>query len=127
MTEELDAKRRHYKRWPLNEKDEHLPLPQQQSGIAVTIHHYWLFNRLICRAVIKDVSFGGAGLLVPAEKKMPNKITVMFSKDKRLSGLIKHRELVSEKLQFLGIEWTSKNEQQKSELFTELAIEPKVK
>ncbi|MCQ8877497.1 PilZ domain-containing protein [Pseudoalteromonas shioyasakiensis] len=115
---------RSYKRWALNTQDEHLPLSLQRSGIAVSLRHPWLFNYHICRGVIKDVSFGGAGLLLAAEKKLPKRLIVVFNKSTRLSGVIKYSKVVNEQLQFVGIEWVTKSEQKKADLLAQLQVQP---
>ncbi|MBU2926107.1 PilZ domain-containing protein [Colwellia sp. 4_MG-2023] len=109
-----------YKRWYLNHKDEHLSLAIQRSGIAVKLKHPWLFGYQICQGVIKNVSVGGAGLLVPAEKKLPKRVVVAFNQIESFTGLVKYSKSINEQLKFVGLEWATKNEQERMDLVANL-------
>ena len=111
---------RNYKRWYLNQKDEHLSLTIQRTGLAIKVKHPWLFRYEICRGVIKDFSVGGAGLLVPAEKKLPRKIIISFNQLYSFTGLIKYSKSINDQLKFIGVEWTTKSEQERMDLVTNL-------
>ncbi|WP_249363207.1 hypothetical protein [Pseudoalteromonas sp. S1609] len=45
----------------------------------------------LCHGLAKDISVGGVGLLVPAEKTNPNKIIVVFDKTNRLAVKVMYR------------------------------------
>ncbi|WP_159817216.1 PilZ domain-containing protein [Colwellia sp. 20A7] len=111
---------RNYKRWYLNHKDEHLSLAIQRSGIAVKLKHPWLFGYQICQGVIKNFSVGGAGLLVPAEKKLPKKVVVVFNQIDSFTALVKYSKSINDQLKFVGLEWATKNEQERIDLVASL-------
>ncbi|MCF7518755.1 MULTISPECIES: PilZ domain-containing protein [Pseudoalteromonas] len=119
MNKSEESKRTH-PRWPLCEQDTQLPAAMQQGGIAVKLHHSWLFNYFICRAVVKDISVGGAGMLVPNEHKLPGKVRVAFNDSNAFIGTIRYTYPVTEKLNFVGIEWQKKDELRRIELVAEL-------
>jgi hypothetical protein len=111
---------RNYKRWYLNHKDEHLSLAIQRGGIAVKLKHPWLFGYQICQGVIKDVSVGGAGLLVPAEKKLPKRVVVVFNQLYSFTGLVRYSKSINDQLKFIGLEWVTKSEQERMDLVVSL-------
>lgn len=119
MSSQFETKR-NYKRWNLNPKDNYEPEALQRGGIAVEILRNFFIDISICHAVAKDISVGGVGLLVPAEKTIPNTFTVVFDEYSRLAGRIMYRRSVNEKLMFLGVEWVTKNERKRSEIVTRL-------
>lgn len=119
MKKLFNSKRSH-PRWPLYRTSSDIPEAMQQGGIAVKLHHPWFFNYFLCRAVIKDISVGGAGILVPNEHRLPRKIRVAFNDNNGFVGLVKYTRTVTEKLNFVGIEWQSKDELKRIELVAEL-------
>ncbi|GAB0110493.1 PilZ domain-containing protein [Pseudoalteromonas distincta] len=119
MSSQFETKR-NYKRWNLNPKDNYEPEALQRGGIAVELLRNFFIDISICHAVAKDISVGGVGLLVPAEKTIPNTFTVVFDEYSRLVGRIMYRRPVNEKLMFLGVEWVTKNERKRSAIVTRL-------
>lgn len=93
-----------HRRWYLGRED--LPTEQQSGGVAVTLYRNLFFPWPLCKAIVKDVSLGGAGALVPADKKVPGKVKVVFAEGMSLTARIVHRQPISEKLLFLGLDWT---------------------
>lgn len=112
--------KRSYKRWSLNPKDSYEPEAIQRGGVGVQLLRNFFIDISICHAVAKDISIGGVGLLVPAEKKIPDKLTVVFDENSRLTGKVMYRREVNVKLIFLGVEWTTKNEKKKSTIIARL-------
>ncbi|MBE0378075.1 PilZ domain-containing protein [Pseudoalteromonas prydzensis] len=112
--------KRSHPRWSLFNASREIPAAMQQGGIAVKLHHPWFFNYFLCRAVIKDISVGGAGILVPSEHRLPRKIRVSFNSTNSFIGIIKYTRTVTEKLNFVGIEWQAKDELKRIELVAEL-------
>ncbi|PCC12262.1 PilZ domain-containing protein [Pseudoalteromonas sp. JB197] len=119
MSNQFETKR-NYKRWNLNQKDNYEPESVQRGGIAVELLRNFFIDFSICHAVAKDISVGGVGLLVPAERAIPDKIIVVFDKHNRLVGKVMYRRSVNEKLMFLGVEWVTKNERKKSKIVSYL-------
>lgn len=119
MSSQIETKRS-YKRWNLNPKDNYEPEAIQRGGIGVQLLRNFFIDISVCHAVAKDISVGGVGILVPAEKTIPNTLTVVFDEYSRLVGRVMYRRQVNEKLVFLGVEWTSKNERKRSAIVTRL-------
>lgn len=119
MNSEFETKR-NYKRWNLNPKDNYEPEALQRGGIAVELIRNFIIDISICHAVAKDISVGGVGLLVPAEKSIPKSFTVVFDEYSRLVGKVMYRRPVNEKLVFLGVAWVTKNERKRSAIVTRL-------
>ncbi|MBB1387113.1 MULTISPECIES: PilZ domain-containing protein [unclassified Pseudoalteromonas] len=119
MSSEFETKR-NYKRWNLNPKDNFEPEAVQRGGVSVELLRNFFFDISICHAVAKDISLGGVGLLVPSEKTIPDTVTVVFDEHSRLVGKVMYRRKVNEKLAFLGVEWTTKNDKKRSTIVTRL-------
>jgi len=119
MSSQIETKR-NYKRWNLNSKDNYEPEAIQRGGVGVQLLRNFFIDISICHAVAKDISVGGVGLLVPAEKTIPKTLLVVFDEYSRLAGKVMYRRQVNEKLIFLGVEWTSKNESKRSTIVKRL-------
>ena len=119
MSSQIETKR-NYKRWNLKPKDNYEPEAIQRGGVGVQLLRNFFIDISICHAVAKDISVGGVGILVPAEKTIPNTLTVVFDEYSRLAGKVMYRRQVNEKLMFLGVEWTSKNESKRSAIVKRL-------
>ncbi len=126
MSNQSETKRS-YKRWNLNLKDNYEPESVQLGGVGVQLLRRCFIDISLCHGVAKDISVGGVGLLVPAEKTIPNKIIVVFDKTNRLAGKVMYRRAVSEKLMFLGVEWISKNERLRSDIVNRLQLQAQLK
>lgn len=94
---------RKYLRWYFCTANQ--PAETQTKGIAVKLWQSGLFGSQICQAVVKDISLGGAGLLVPLTKTVPDIISVEYHQQLRIKAEVVYRRQVSDKLVFLGISW----------------------
>lgn len=110
-TEKFERK---YKRVPLTE--ETVPSELQAKGVPAKLLRHSIFSFTICKAVLKDISIGGAGALVPAAKKIPNKVKVLIADKMTLNAKVAYRKPVSEELMFLGLDWSSESERKFSEM-----------
>ncbi|MCL1073460.1 hypothetical protein [Shewanella dokdonensis] len=81
------------------------PTDEQHDGIAVQLYWPLVIEWYVCNAIMKDVGLGGAGLLVPLDKKIPSRLIVEIASTIRIKGRIVYRRQVSERLQFIGIDW----------------------
>ena len=105
---------RKYKRVPLTE--EICPSEFQAKGVPAKLLRNSIFNFSICKAVLKDISIGGAGALVPAAKKIPNKVKVLIADKMTLNAKVVHRKVVSDELIFLGLDWSNESEKKYNDM-----------
>lgn len=126
MSNQSETKRS-YKRWNLNLKDNYELESVQLGGVGVQLLRRCFIDIPLCHGVAKDISVGGVGLLVPAEKAIPDKFIVVFDKANRLTGKVTYRREVSDKLVFLGVEWISKNERLRSDIVNHLQLQAQLK
>ena len=113
-----DASRR-YLRWYFCTAS--LPHEQQAQGIPVKLYQSGLFGKQLCLAVLKDISLGGAGVLVPLSRTVPEVITVVYDNDTRIDAAVVYRRQVSDKLVFLGLSWRDNKRQQRLKLLRRLS------
>lgn len=118
MRTNSDAARR-YLRWYFCTAN--LPHEQQAQGIAVKFYQPGLFGKQICLAVLKDISLGGAGVLVPLSRAVPDMVTVEYNNDTRINAAVVYRRQVSDKLVFLGLSWRDHKRQQRLKLLRQLS------
>jgi hypothetical protein len=112
------AVRKHY-RWYFN--DEKTPQEKHSRGVEVHVHRSGVFRLYICRAIMKDMSIGGAGLLVPTNQKIPDAISVAYDGKTHAKGQVVYRRAESEKLMFIGVEWVSADYQRTLALLRKLS------
>ncbi len=98
-----------------------LPHEQQAQGIPVKLYQSGLFGNQICLAVLKDISLGGAGILVPLSRPVPDLITVEYDSETRISAEVVYRRQVSDKLIFLGLSWRDHKREQRLRLLRRLS------
>ncbi|MDX3774306.1 hypothetical protein QE250_09285 [Chromatiaceae bacterium AAb-1] len=119
MTESSAANRK-YRRWYFAADSQ--PKEVQTNGVAVKLaRRSWWFESFICNAVVKDVSLGGAGVLVPSTKTVPDAIVVRYEPDIRIKADVVYRQLVNDKLMFLGLNWESAAHEQRLKLLRKLS------
>ncbi|NRQ42907.1 PilZ domain-containing protein [Rheinheimera sp. YQF-2] len=94
---------RKYLRWYFCTANE--PHESQTKGVPVKLLQSGLFGSQICLAVVKDMSLGGAGLLAPVSKTVPDLIVVQYDGQTRIKAEVVYRRQVSDKLVFLGLSW----------------------
>ncbi|MCH1929364.1 PilZ domain-containing protein [Shewanella sp. A25] len=102
-----------YKRHALSY--EEAPKELQHDGYAVKLHWPWILEWFGCSAIMKDVSLGGCGVLVPIEKNVPKRVMVQLNDETRLKAIVVYRKEVSPKLMFLGIDWGNESEANRHE------------
>ena len=96
---------RQFYRWYFYDPSQ--PLATQTKGVPVKLKSTSWFGGDIGSAVVKDMSGGGAGLLVPRKDKVPEKFWVGYDRETRVKAQVKYRQLVDDKLEFLGGSWVS--------------------
>ena len=126
MSKDKLETKRNFKRWNLNPKDAYEPESVQRGGIAVELLRDFIIDISLSHAVAKDISLGGVGLLVPAEKKIPKRFIVVFDEYSRLTGQIMYRRQINDKLIFLGVEWVTKNSNKRSVIVKRLQEKARV-
>ncbi len=100
--------KRLYTRHALSYEDA--PKELQHDGYPVKLSWPWILDWFGCNGVMKDVSLGGCGLLVSAEKKVPEFIIVQLNEQTRLKAKVVYRNNVTPKLLFLGVDWGEEDE-----------------
>lgn len=96
--------RREFPRWyfynPFTE------LEDQISGISASIKvSGWWFDRFLANVIIKDLSLGGAGFIVPNHIKIPDKIIITLEDKYKIECDILHRRRLNRYIQFCGARW----------------------
>lgn len=82
----------------------------------MTLWQSSLFGSQICKAVVKDMSLGGVGLLAPLSKNVPDVILVQYDERIRMAAEVVYRRQVSDKLVFLGLSWLDAKREQRLKL-----------
>ena len=98
---------RKYKRIALTQ--ETAPRKLQSQGVPAKLLRGPLFNFMLCHAVLKDISVGGAGVLVPSAKEIPDKVRVSIADKLNLKARVVRRQQISEELMYLGIVWAKES------------------
>ena len=70
---------------------------------------------------MKDISLGGAGLLAPLSKAVPDVLVVEYDSETRIKAEVIYRRAVSDKLEFLGISWLDTKREQRLRLLRRLS------
>lgn len=105
LTKNDDASsRREFPRWyfynPFTE------LEDQISGISASIKvSGWWFDRFLANVIIKDLSLGGAGFIVPNHITIPDKIIITLEDKYKIECDILHRRRLNRYIQFCGARW----------------------
>ncbi|HEY0924362.1 PilZ domain-containing protein [Rheinheimera pacifica] len=110
---------RKYLRWYFSAQSQ--PVAIQSKGIAVKLWQSGLFGSQICQAVVKDMSLGGAGLLAPLAKTVPDIVMVEYDNQFKIKAEVVYRRQVSDKLVFLGISWLDAKREQRLNLLRRLS------
>ncbi|MEE2024050.1 MULTISPECIES: PilZ domain-containing protein [Alkalimonas] len=105
---------RKYLRWYFCAANQ--PHEVQTKGVPVTLWQSSLFGSQICKAVVKDMSLGGVGLLAPLSKNVPDVILVQYDERIRMAAEVVYRRQVSDKLVFLGLSWLDAKREQRLKL-----------
>jgi len=81
-------------------------LEDQISGISGIIKTPgWWFDRLLTNTIIKDLSMGGAGFIVPQHTTVPDHIILELEGKYRLECEVLHRRPLNRYLTFYGVRW----------------------
>jgi hypothetical protein len=94
---------RRFYRWYFYNPEQ--SLQTQTKGIAVKLKKPGWFGGEIGSAVVKDMSIGGAGLLAPLKDKVPDLFWVFYDKTTKVKAKVCYRKAVTDKLEFLGLQW----------------------
>lgn len=94
---------RNYYRWYFYDPEQ--SLQTQTKGIAVKLKGLGWFGSEIGSAVVKDMSMGGAGVLVPLKDNVPEQFWVLYDKNTKVKARVCYRKAITDKLEFLGLEW----------------------
>lgn len=100
---------RQFYRWYFYDPTQ--PLAAQTKGVPVKLKSTGWFGGEIGSAVVKDMSGGGAGVLVPRKDKVPGKFWVCYDRNTRVKAVVKYRQQVDDKLEFLGLAWVNADPQ----------------
>ncbi|MGL6314833.1 PilZ domain-containing protein [Vibrio sp. WXL103] len=96
------------------------PIKSQASGVAVQLKQPgWFSNKLLGRAVIKDISLGGAGILVSNRVEVPKNILIETSTGHLFNAEVVYQRDEGELFTFLGVLWTDNNDEARIELIEE--------
>lgn len=87
------------------------PTELQSRGVALKLYPTTLFGSEICHSILKDISFGGAGLLVPSSARIPEQLLLVYSERHKLKAKVVYRRQINDKLTFLGVRWLPGKEQ----------------
>lgn len=98
---------RKYHRWYLCTQQES---PEQQSqGVSIEIRGGSRFGRKVGRAIIKDISLGGAGILLSAKQPIPEVFRLVYQNSYSSKAEVVYRRPLNGHLIFCGIRWYESN------------------
>ncbi|MDN2480127.1 PilZ domain-containing protein [Vibrio agarivorans] len=118
MKSDNEAKRK-YIRWYFWMPEE--PFKSQASGLAVQLKQPgWFRHKTLGRAVIKDISMGGAGVLVSNRIEVPDKIMVSIPDGDEFSADVVYQRDEGELFTFLGITWSDTNDEKRMALINQV-------
>ena len=101
---ESDSSQREFPRWyfynPFTE------LEDQISGISATLKTpSWWFDRFLANVIIKDLSFGGVGFIVPNHVQIPPHLILSLENKYSLKCEILHHRRLNRYISFYGARW----------------------
>ncbi|WP_295900759.1 PilZ domain-containing protein [uncultured Vibrio sp.] len=117
MKSENESKRKHT-RWYFWLPKE--PFSKQTSGLAVQIYKKGWLKQKLGHAVIKDISLGGAGLLVSNSLMLPNQIIIKTTTKKEFIADVVYQRKEGELYKFLGVTWGDGNDDSRIELISQV-------
>ncbi|MCK6262246.1 PilZ domain-containing protein [Vibrio sp. ZSDE26] len=117
MNSKNESKRKHA-RWYFWLPEE--PFGTQTSGLAVELKKLGWFRRKLGRAVIKDISLGGAGVLISNKHKIPGKIVIVTPEGLELMADVVYQRPEGKSFTFLGLTWSDGNEDKILELISDV-------
>lgn len=91
--------------------DPKQPLLVQAKGVSVRLKAVGWFGKDVGFAVVKDMSSGGAGLLVSKKDAVPARFWVCYNRETKVKAQVKYRRAVGDKLEFLGLSWIGAEDQ----------------
>lgn len=89
---------------------------QQSSGLAVQLYNKGFFGKLICLGVLKDISEGGAGVLIPRHQPINDDVVIQLGKKFKLDVDVCYRRTISQRLEFIGFRWRGLSARQISQV-----------
>lgn len=107
---DTESSRRHFTRYYFGDKTQ--PLQQQSGGLVVMLREAsLLLGEELGRVIIKDISTGGAGVLVSSIIKVPKKALIVFPKESGIKPqkvLVVYTRQLNPALNFYGLQWANK-------------------
>lgn len=86
--------------------DGETPLEIQSSGVPAQMRvPGLLFDELVGRAIVKDLSLGGVGFIAFSRYALPDRLLLLLGDCPPLYCQILHRRLVAPQLCFYGARW----------------------
>lgn len=86
--------------------DGETPLEIQSCGVPAQIRiPGLLFDELVGRAIVKDLSLGGVGFIASSRVVLPDRLLLLLGDCPPLYCQILHRRLVAPQLSFFGARW----------------------
>lgn len=108
MNNTSDPRRKH-PRWYLH--DGRIPFEDQTCGITGRLMvSGLLFNRRLCKVIIKDIGPGGVGFLAPRRFTFPDEVTLVLPGLPSLECKLMHRRYINTTLCFVGCSWREPDE-----------------
>lgn len=100
----LHDSRRQLPRWYLH--DGETPFEDQSCGISARLMiSGLLFDKRVCRVIIKDIGPGGAGFLAPRRVILPDDIRLVLPGLPALDCKVMHNREIGPSLRFIGAAW----------------------
>lgn len=102
--EDSSRGRREFPRWYFY--NPFTGLEDQISGINATIKiPGWWFDRFLANVIIKDLSLGGSGFIVPNHVQIPDRLRLSFEDKYNIECEVLHRRKLNRYIQFCGVRW----------------------
>ncbi|WP_394244736.1 PilZ domain-containing protein [Vibrio astriarenae] len=118
MKSDNEAKRK-YIRWYFWMPEE--PFKSQANGLAVQLKQPgWFKNKLLGRAVIKDISMGGAGVLISNRIQIPEKVIVAIPDGDEFTADVVYQRDEGDLFTFLGLTWSDSNDARRMDLINQV-------
>ncbi|WP_047043554.1 PilZ domain-containing protein [Vibrio mexicanus] len=117
MNDRTENERQHT-RWQYDESER--PYDQQSRGLAVEIHETGFFGKRIGRAVVKDISLGGAGILISNQLSIPENIKIIGPDKIRFYAKVVYQRAEGDRFKFVGVTWNDGKNKQRVSLIAKI-------
>ena len=91
---------------------------EQAHGLPIKLYHKGWLGRYIGSAVLKDISAGGAGIIVPAQHILPEILVVVYEQSLHLKAEVVYSRKISSRLIFIGVKWSDLGSKKLARLIT---------